>query len=80
MANKHMKMFLSAVIIKGMQIKTTKTCQVASTRMATMRRKEGRKRMKIAHVWREYGKIGTCGTAAENADSTIKQYGGPSER
>ena len=75
-----MKMFLSAVLIKEMQIKTTKTCQVASTRMATMKRKEGRKRMKIARVWWEYGKIGTRGTAGENADGTIKQYGGPSER
>ena len=40
MANKHMKMFLSAVIIKEMQIKNTKTCQVASTRMATMKNKK----------------------------------------
>ena len=42
MANKHMKMFLSAVIIKEMQIKTTKKCQVASTGMATMKKKEGK--------------------------------------
>ena len=42
MANKHMKMFLSAVIIREMQIKTTKKCQVASTGMATMKKKEGK--------------------------------------
>ena len=41
--------------------------------------KEGRKRMKIARIWWEYGKIGTHGTAAENVDGATEQYGGPSK-
>ena len=43
MANKQMKKFLSALIIKEMQIHTTKRYQVAPTGMATIKKKEGRK-------------------------------------
>ena len=58
MANRHMKMFLSAVIIKEMQIKTTKKCQVASTGMATIKKKVGKGKNEkctcLVRIWKNW--------------------------
>lgn len=77
MTNKHMKVFLSAVIIKEMHQnhKEMPSC----IHWDGYYQKEGRKgKNEIARVWWEYGKSESVALLVR-MDGTIKQYGGPSK-
>ena len=57
MANKHMKICLTSLIIKEIQFKTTVRCHLTSIKITTLGKKK--KKTEKEQCWKGYREIGT---------------------